>query len=279
MKRLLFILFVLCTALWARPNVYIDAVEVTGVHEDYAHKIVQWTKDAMAAEGKVSFVNGVSQSEYVLRISLVKEEYGYGGVIVTFKLLDSGDGTILWSYSAMAYTPKDFAFAISEFNRKFGKWNGFKLGVGIGAIGVPIEGFHAAPALDLNAHYMFDNQFVTLDLNAALWLPLLNYGAFLSYAYVFNTGAMFPYVGGGAGASLTEYDPDGSTMINTDVSLLVKTGLILKPRGYSTFYAFELRLTYNLLKSLYVEDSGGHDVTDEHSPSAFGLMTTFQVWW
>lgn len=256
---------------------FITGVDLLDVHEDYAKKIVFMTKDVMSE--KITFVNNPDQSEYVLKISLIKEEFG-GGVVVTYKLLDPMDKTVLWSYSTIAYRPDDFILILDVFYEQFTKWNGFKLGVGIGAMMFPIEGVQVAPALDLSAHYMFNNQFVTLDVNGALSpTPLLNYGAFLSYAYMFDFKQLHPYVGGGVGASLTECDPNDMSIINGDVSLLAKGGLILKFNRSSAFYVFDVRLTYNLLKSFYVEDGHGHDATDEYSPASYGLQTTVQVWW
>lgn len=258
------------------PNVFIPAVELSGVHQDYADKIVRWTKNYM--KDKASFVDDASLSEYTLQISLVKESSD-AGVVVSYKLLNSRGGAVVWSYSSMAYNPQDFFLAVNAFVEKFGKWNGFKFGVGIGTMGFPIDGFQVAPALDLSIHYMFDRQFVTLNLNSASdFEDLFNYGAFLSFAHEFDFRNLFPYIGAGAGASLTEYDADG-TMINADVSVLAKGGLIFRLTGSSNFYVLEMRFTYNVLKSLYVENTHGDDVTDEHSPASFGLFANLQVWW
>lgn len=281
-KRLISILLFLCGALWAMPRVYIPAVELLGVHQDYADKIVKWTKSYMAYGGeRASFVDAADQSEYTLKIRLAIDSSAYG-VVVTYNLLDSKSDEVAWSYSAIAYTPQDFLLVVNEFTQKFGVWSGFKFGAGLGAVGLQLPDFMAAPALSLNAHYMFGSRFLTLDLNVA-WKPgdasLFHYGAFLSFAQVFNGAKFHPYVGAGAGYSFAESDTDDYSMTSGGMALLAKAGLIFKPLGSSRFYVLDVRYTYDALKDFYVEDSHGKDITDEESVGAHGFLVTLQVWW
>ena len=44
MNRLFPILFFLCAMLWAKPSVFIPVVQLEGVHQDYADKVVRLTK-------------------------------------------------------------------------------------------------------------------------------------------------------------------------------------------------------------------------------------------
>lgn len=43
-NRLFPILFFLCAMLWAKPSVFIPVVQLEGVHQDYADKVVSLTK-------------------------------------------------------------------------------------------------------------------------------------------------------------------------------------------------------------------------------------------
>lgn len=271
-------LLFLCAIIWARPSVYIAPAKLNGVHEDYGRSIVQWTKESVENGGKASIVDSISQSEYTLQISLVRDS-SYYGVIATFKILDTKSNTVEWSYSSLAYRPQDFSYAIGEFCQRFGKWNGLKLGVGAGALGLFLPDFQAAPALDLSVHYMFNNEFVTLDANAALSPSLFYYGGFLSLAHVFNFKKLFPYVGMGGGYSIMEFDGDDHTINNGSVELLGKAGAIFKPRESSKFYVLEVRYTHDIFNDLYIEGHNGKDVSNRNVVKPHGLLATIQVWW
>ena len=50
MKFTAFLIAFLCAILWAKPSVFVSAVELDGVHQDYADELVRWTKGNIEAK-------------------------------------------------------------------------------------------------------------------------------------------------------------------------------------------------------------------------------------
>jgi len=283
MRRFSLIFLLLCSALWARPNMYIAPVELEGVHQDYADKIVRYVKNYMSEGGSNSFVDDVNRSDYILQIRLAKDEMGYG-VIVSLKLLDPGSRETVWSYSSIAYTPQDFDVAANAIRQKFGKWSGFKLGVGLGAAGMAFSEFHTSPMISASMHYMFQEMLLSLEFNFAKDLtgdyPDMMYLApDLSFAYVFGGHSIYPFAGGGGGYALTEYYEDEYFLTSGDVALHAKMGLIFKPLSSKKFYVLDIRYIYNIVDlGLYVERDGRDLASDKYAVS-HGFNASVQVWW
>ena len=94
MKFCAALIVLLCAMLWAKPNVCIPAVELDGVHQDYADKLVRLTKESLIDKNEVQVVEGESESDFVLQIKMLSWE---NGIVIVYSLMDSDDKDVIWT--------------------------------------------------------------------------------------------------------------------------------------------------------------------------------------
>ena len=272
-----FLIAFLCAILWAKPSVFVPAVELDGVHQDYADELVCWTKGNIEAKKYMWVVERESECDFVLQIKMLRKG---DNILVAFSLKNSDDKDEVWSYKHMAYTPDDLKPIADVAAMKFGRWNGFRLGVGLGAVGVASPEFAAAPSIDLSAHYLYNNLLFSLDGNLGIDEGLgdddFTYaGAFFSLAYVLDGRNFFPYAGLGAGFSYMEYDSDKYSFAENEsgegLTLFLKAGVFFKPVDYKTIFAVEVRYLFNFYEV--------QKLSDESWMFPHGWNVSAQVWW
>ena len=276
MKFCAALIVLLCAMLWAKPNVCIPAVELDGVHQDYADKLVRLTKESLTDKNEVRIVECGTESDFVLQIKMQSWE---NGIVVVYSLLDSDDKDVIWTYKHMAYTPEDLA-PIADLvvnTKKFEREGSFKLGVGLGAIGFAAPEFAAAPSVDLVANYLRKNFLLSLDVNwgfdEGLGDDFSYLGAFLSAAYVFDGRTISPFVGPGAGLIYLDYDSEKYKIDEAPegFAFFLKTGVLFKPVDYKTVFALDVRYLYNFCNLEKKSDDGYNN--------AHGWSASVQVWW
>ena len=276
-NRIILVLFFLCTMLWAKPNVFIPAVELDGVHQDYADKLVQVTKYHMESKKNMRVVESESESDCILQIKMLCDS---NDVLVVYSLQNSDDKDETWSYKHMVYSPEDFAPVADVATTKIGRWNGFRFGLGLGTLGLALPEFAAAPLINLSAHYLYNNVLFSLDGNWGIDEGLgdddFTYiGAFLSVAYVLDGRRFFPYVGAGAGFSFMEYDSNRYSFAENEsgegLTVFFKAGVFFKPVGYKTVFAIDVRYLNNFYEI--------QNLFDESWSMARGWSISAQVWW
>jgi|GEM_PF-3114391 len=275
MRRILSILLLLCASLCARPNVYIPAVELNGVHQDYADRIVRWTKDYLESKKDVLVVENEKESDFILQITMLRKD---NGVLIAYSLKNSDDKAEVLNYKHMAYSPDDLAPVADVATMKFGQWNGVRLGVGLGTIGLFTPEFAVAPAVDFVVNFLCGNFLFSLDANWGIDEGLGDddfsyFGAFLSAAYVFGGRTVFPYVGPGAGLIYLDYDSEkyGIDEAPEGYAFLLKVGVFLKPVDYKTIFALDVRYLFNICNL--------EKVPEEGYSNAHGWSVSAQVWW
>ena len=275
MKRIFLILLLWCVALWAKPCVFIPAVELDGVHQDYADKLVRWTKGYIENKNDVHVVESEKESDFILQIRMLRKD---NGIVVVYSLLDSDDKEEVWTYKHMAYTPEDLIPIVNVTTMKFGQWNGFRFGVGVGALGFASPEFAAAPALDIMVHFLYSNFLLSFDFDWGFDEGMGDdhfyfMGMFLSTSYVFDGRTVFPFVGPGVGFSYMEYETDEYRFESSGegLTLFLKTGVLFKPVSYKTIFALDIRYLYNFYEIQKIS-------SDSWNPS-HGWSISAQVWW
>ena len=200
-----FIFAVLLAApLWAKTSYYILPVQLDGVHEDYAEKIVSLTKEYVAIEGD-EVVSNKSDCDYLLQIKLIRKEKG---VAVIYEK-QSPEGEMLWSYGRIAYSPEGFALVVSYAIQEMDKWeNEFVWGFGFGAMGL----FAPIRFVDYNYEPFVQFNVESVKLAASLNIAYLGskpkgvhgsmLGASFSVAYMFGRRFVVPYLGAGMNYAL-----------------------------------------------------------------------------
>ena len=275
MKRIIFLLLLLCATLWAKPSVFISAVELDGVHQDYADKLVRWTKGYIENKKDVRVAESEKESDFILQIKMLRKD---NGIVVVYTLMDSDDKEEVWTYKHMAYTPDDLIPIVNVTTMKFGQWNGFRFGVGVGALGIASPEFAAAPAVDFMIHFLYSNFLLSFDFNWGIDEELgdddFTYlGLSLSTSYVFDGRTVFPFVGPGVGFSYMEYDTDkyrfGSS--GEGLTVFLKTGVLFKPINYKTIFAIDVRYLFNFYEMENVSRGSYEPVQ--------GWNVSAQVWW
>ena len=83
-----FLIAFLCAILWAKPSVFIPAVELDGVHQDYADKLVRWTKGYIEYKKDVSVAESEYESHFILQIKMLRKD---NGIVVIYTLKNSDD--------------------------------------------------------------------------------------------------------------------------------------------------------------------------------------------
>lgn len=203
--RIFLLVFVSFTSfLWAKTSYYILPVQLDGVHEDYAEKIVSLTKEYVAIEGD-EVVSNKSDCDYLLQIKLIRKEKG---VAVIYEK-QSPEGEVLWSYGRIAYSPEGFAPVVSYVAQEMDKLSTeWVWGFGFGAIGMigPVN------FVDYNyepfAQFLMGPVKMATSLNIAFLgsHPKGVYGSVLgasfSVAYMFGHRFVVPYLGAGINGGL-----------------------------------------------------------------------------
>ena len=109
----LLIIFLLVSALWAKTEYFILPVQLQGVHEDYAERIISLVKEYATIDG-YAVVSKKEDCDYLLQIKLLREEFG---VAVIFEKRKKND-KVVWSYGHIAYTPNDFIPIVSHVSHE-----------------------------------------------------------------------------------------------------------------------------------------------------------------
>ena len=275
MTRFIFILLFLCATLWAKPNVFIPAVELVGVHQDYADKLVRWTKGYIENNKDVKVVESEAQSNFILKIKMYRKD---NGIVVEYSLKNTSNKEEVWTYKHMAYTPSDLIPIVDVVTMKFGQWNGFRFGVGLGTLGIAVPEMAANPSVDVGVRFLYSNFLLSLDcllgFNEGLGNDDFSYfGLFLSPSYVFDGRTVFPFVGPGAGFSYMEYDTDKYRFEGSGegLTLFLKTGILFKPIDYKTIFAIDVRYLYNFYEI--------QRISSERRMFVHGWSVSAQVWW
>lgn len=277
MKLSAFIVAVLCAALWAKPSVFIPAVELDGVHQDYADKLVRWTKGYIENKKDVRVVEYEIESDFILQIKMLRKD---DGIVVVYTLMNSKNKKEVWTYRHMAYTPNDLIPIVDVTTMKFGQWNGFRVGLGLGSLVLTVPEFAAAPLLDFSFQFLYSNFLASIDFNWGIDEGLGDddfwyFGIFFSPAYVFNGRYAFPFVGVGAGWSFMGYKSDeysfSENLSGEGLSLFLKTGILFKPIDYKTIFAIDFRYLYNFYEIQKISTKGWMPVQ--------GWSVSAQVWW
>jgi len=273
--RVFSILLLLCAALWAKPSVFIPAVELDGVHQDYADKLVRWTKGYIENKKDVSVAESEYESHFILQIKMQRKD---NGIVVIYTLKNSDDKKEVWTYKHMAYTPNDLIPIVDVVTMKFGQWNGFRFGVGLGSLGIAVPEMAANPAVDIMVHFLYSNFLLSLDYNWGINEELgdddfLYMGFFLSTSYVFYGRTVFPFIGPGVGFSFMEYDTDKYQFEGSGegLTLFLKTGILFKPIDYKTIFAIDARYLFNFYE---IEKVSSGRLIPVH-----GWSVSAQVWW
>lgn len=202
--RSIFFIALLVMPLWAKTSYYILPVQLDGVHEDYAEKIVSLTKEYVAIEGD-EVVSNKSDCGYLLQIKLIRKEKG---VAVIYEK-QSPEGEMLWSYGRIAYSPEGFAPVVSYAIQEMDKWeNEFVWGFGFGAMGL----FAPIRFVDYNYEPFVQFNVESVKLAASLNIAYLGskpkgvhgsmLGASFSVAYMFGRRFVVPYLGAGMNYAL-----------------------------------------------------------------------------
>ena len=203
--RIFLLVFVSFTSfLWAKTSYYILPVQLDGVHEDYAEKIVSLTKEYVAIEGD-EVVSNKSDCDYLLQIKLIRKEKG---VAVIYEK-QSSEGEVLWSYGRIAYSPEGFAPVVSYVAREMDKLSTeWVWGFGFGAIGM------IGPVNFVDYNYEPFAQFLVGPVKMATSLNIAFLGSHpkgmhgsvlgvsLSVAYMFGHRFVVPYLGAGINGGL-----------------------------------------------------------------------------
>ena len=275
MNRIIFILLFLCATLCAKPNVFIPAVELDGVHQDHADRLVRWTKGYIENKKDMHVVESIYESNFILQIKMLRKD---NGIVVVYSLKNSDDLKEVWTYKHMAYTPNDLIPIVDVVTMKFGQWNGFRWGFGLGTLGLAIPEFAAAPSIDFMINFLYSNFLLSLDWNWGIDEKLGDddfsvFGMFLSTAYVFDGRTVFPFVGPGVGFSYIAYETDKYKFTNSSEGLtcFLKTGVLLKPIDYKTIFAIELRYLFNFFEI--------EKISSKSSMPVHGWSVSAQVWW
>ena len=190
--------------LWAKTSYCILPVQLDGVHEDYAEKIVSLMKEYVAIEGD-EVVSNKSDCDYLLQIKLIRKEKG---VAVIYEK-QSPEGEMLWSYGRIAYSPEGFAPVVSYAIQEMDKWeNEFVWGFGFGAMGL----FAPIRFVDYNYEPFVQFNVESVKLAASLNIAYLGskpkgvhgsmLGASFSVAYMFGRRFVVPYLGAGMNYAL-----------------------------------------------------------------------------
>lgn len=266
MSRIFCILLFLCSVLWAKPNIFIPSVELEGVHQDYADKIVQRVESYLKNQNRVNLVSEFRQSDLILKIKM--QLYG-DGVIVTYALLDSTHKKEIWSYTHFAYTPNDLIPAVDVVSNKFGEWDGSRWGIGLGALGMVSSDFDVYPVFDLLFVYLYNNVLLSLDGDLSIMDSKFNFfGSYFSMAYVFDGMYFSPYVGPGVGYSTLFYkENDNNYVTCSGLSYFLKMGIFYKPIDSRNLFALDFRFLIN-----------DFEYIDKKSPF-FGWRASLQIWW
>ena len=254
---------------------YIPTVELDGVHQDYADRIVRWTKGYIENKKDVRVVENEKESDFILQIKMLRKD---NGVLIEYSLKNSDDKTEVLNYKHMAYSPDDLAPVADVATMKFGQWNGLRLGAGLGAIGLLTPEFAVAPSVDFVVNFLCGNFLFSLDANWGIDEGLgdddFSYlGVFLSAAYVFGGRTVFPYVGPGAGLIYLDYD-SGKYRIDEapeGYAFFLKAGALFKPVDYKTIFALDVRYLFNICNLEKVPKDG--------YSNAHGWSVSAQVWW
>ncbi|MBR6123523.1 hypothetical protein IKQ19_08030 [Candidatus Saccharibacteria bacterium] len=277
MKLSAFFIAVLCAILWAKPSVFIPAVELDGVHQDYADKLVRWTKGYIESKKDVRVVEYEIESDFILQIKMLRKDEG---IVVVYTLMNSNDKKEVWTYKHMAYTPDDLIPIVDVTTMKFGQWNGVRVGLGLGTLGLTVPEFAAAPSVDFMLHFLYSNFLASLDFNWGIDEKLGDddfwyLGISVSPAYVFDGRFAFPFVGAGAGWSFMEYESDKYSFANNGsgegLTLFLKAGVLFKPVDYKTIFAIDIRYLYNFYEIQKISTKGWMPVQ--------GWSVSAQVWW
>lgn len=274
MYRVLFILLVLCAALWARPKVFVDtAVELDGVHKDYAEKVVRQTESVLRTNGDVSVAESAYASDFLLQIKMLRQD---DGILVVYSLLNSSDKATVWTYKHMAYTPDDLNPIVDVVSLKFGQWNGLRWGLGLGATGLLSPEVDISPTVDLSANYLYKDFLISWDFAWAFDVGLDSrdfgsIGTFLTGAHVLGGHSLFPYVGPGIGFSMVYYNSDKYEISDGGLAFLLRMGAFYKPAAARVIYALDVRYLYN-----YIDFENARD---GKLCRAHGWNVSAQVWW
>ncbi len=113
MFRSLLIVLLFSSALWAKKEYFILPVQLQGVHEDYAERIISLVKEYATIDG-YAIVSDQKDCDYLLQIKLLRDEIG---VAVIFEKKKKND-KIVWSYGHIAYVPNDFIPIVSYVSEK-----------------------------------------------------------------------------------------------------------------------------------------------------------------
>jgi hypothetical protein len=203
-RAFMLMLVSLTSFLWAKTSYYILPVQLDGVHEDYAEKIVSLTKEYVAIEDD-EVVSNKSDCDYLLQIKLIRKEKG---VAVIYEK-QSPEGEMLWSYGRIAYSPEGFAPVVSYAIQEMDKWeNEFVWGFGFGAMGL----FAPIRFVDYNYEPFVQFNVESVKLAASLNIAYLGskpkgvhgsmLGASFSVAYMFGRRFVVPYLGAGMNYAL-----------------------------------------------------------------------------
>ena len=212
------------------------------------------------------------------RTATVTLTYAYGDdepvtKDVTITQTQQGDEEITFTFPNETYDP-----IVNVTTMKFGQWNGFRFGVGVGALGIASPEFAAAPAVDFMIHFLYSNFLLSFDFNWGIDEELgdddFTYlGLSLSTSYVFDGRTVFPFVGPGVGFSYMEYDTDkyrfGSS--GEGLTVFLKTGVLFKPINYKTIFAIDVRYLFNFYEMEKVSRGSYEPVQ--------GWNVSAQVWW
>jgi len=275
-RRVLFILLLVCSALWAKPAVFISSVELDGVHQDFADRLVLQTRNRLEKDGEVWVTTDSNVSVYTLKIKLLRQD---DGVVVAYTLMDSDDKEVLWTYKHMAFTPDDFESIVDMVSRKFNKWNGFYMGFGLGMEGLLTPHFSSAPAATLLVQYRHNSGVLTWDFNYGYdygGTDDFTVGSYLSLTYVFDGKTVYPYVGPGIGYTFLSFcydlgDRQEYGEENGGLTYFLRTGAFYRPKTISTFFALDVRFLYDDFKLENDIDKSMHSV--------YGWSVAAQVWW
>lgn len=269
MNRLFPILLFLCAMLWAKPSVFIPVVQLEGVHQDYADKVVRLTKGFIEQKNNVRVVEEGSDCDFVLQI---KMQSNADGIVVVYVLTDSKKKEEVWTYKHMAYTPDDLAPIADLIAKKFPSLSKFMFGAGVSAIGLMNPEAVVTPSLDLMFHFLYETYLFSLDLNlpvSSVGVDEFNYlGGFISAAYVFEGKVVSPFVGAGVGTAKMKFDTDLYRFagFGGNIALMLKAGVHFKP-----CLAVYVRYLYQV--------HGIQKISNDRWMNAHGWSASAQVWW
>ena len=112
MIRYIALVLLLASSLWAKKQYFVLPVQLQGVHQDYAERIISLVKEYASIDG-YAVVSDRKDCDYLLQIKLLRDETG---VAVIFEKRKKND-KVVWSYGHIAYLPNDFIPIVSYVSR------------------------------------------------------------------------------------------------------------------------------------------------------------------